>query len=206
MKIAYFRQKNKLVPGILTDKGIIDLCSVSDYFRKREMPDSPLTNDEIGELRKAVESAVDQPGKLLREISLEIGPCVPKPSKIICIGLNYRKHAEESGMPIPLEPIVFTKYSNTLVNYEQDVYLGTEGEHFDYEVELGVVIGERCKNISKEDALNHVFGYCVANDLSCRDLQFKSSQWLLGKSLDQFLPLGKYIVTADEVGDPQRLK
>ena len=84
--------------------------------------------------------------------------------------------------------------------------LGLEGEQFDYEVELGVVIGKKCKNISREQALNYVLGYCVANDLSCRDLQLKTSQWLIGKTLDKFLPLGKYIVTTDEIQDPQQLK
>jgi len=101
---------------------------------------------------------------------------------------------------------VFTKYSNTLTDYGSNIPLGGEGEQFDYEVELGIVIGSKCKNVSKAEALNYVFGYCVANDLSCRDLQFKTSQWLLGKSLDQFLPLGKYLVTADEVADPQDLQ
>jgi len=109
-------------------------------------------------------------------------------------------------MAIPTIPIVFTKYSNTLVDYGKDIPLGKEGEQFDYEVELGVVIGKKCKDVPRDEALNYVLGYCTANDLSCRDLQFKTSQWLLGKSLDHFLPLGKYLVTADEVGDPQKLQ
>ncbi len=109
-------------------------------------------------------------------------------------------------MAIPAIPVVFTKYNNTLINYQQNVSLGKIGEQFDYEVELGVVIGKICKNVSKDSALDFVLGYCVANDLSCRDLQFRSSQWLMGKSLDNFLPLGKYIVTADEVVDPQQLQ
>ena len=174
MKILYYREGDKLLPGILTDEGVIPV------------------NDR---------QAAPRP-----EHELVIGPCVPHPSKIICIGLNYRKHAEESGMPIPAVPVTFTKYNNTLIDYGSDVTLGTVGKEFDYEVELGVVIGKKCKNIPREDALNYVLGYCVANDMSCRDLQFKTSQWLLGKSLDQFLPLGKYLVTADEVGDPQQLQ
>lgn len=206
MKILYFRQNNKLVPGILTDKGVIDVCNASDYFRQRQAADAPLSNDELKELQKIKDRVAGDPAAYLNESALEIGPCVPKPSKIICIGLNYRKHAEESGMAIPVVPVAFTKYSNTLINYAQAVCLGQEGEQFDYEVELGVVIGEKCKNVSERKALDHVFGYCVANDLSCRDLQFKTSQWLLGKSLDQFLPLGKYLVTADEVSDPQQLQ
>jgi 2-keto-4-pentenoate hydratase/2-oxohepta-3-ene-1,7-dioic acid hydratase in catechol pathway len=110
----------------------------------------------------------------------------------------------ESGMEIP--PVAFTKYNNTLTDYGSEVSLGKEGEQFDYEVELGVVIGKRCKNVLQADALNYVPGYCVANDLSCRDLQFKTSQWLIGKSIDQFLPLGKYLITADEIADRQNLQ
>jgi 2-keto-4-pentenoate hydratase/2-oxohepta-3-ene-1,7-dioic acid hydratase in catechol pathway len=110
------------------------------------------------------------------------------------------------GMAVPEVPVAFTKYNNTLTDYGNDILLGKEGEQFDYEVELGVVIGKRCKNVFKEDALNYVMGYCVANDLSCRDLQFKTSQWLIGKSLDNFFPLWKYIVTVDEIGDPQNLQ
>lgn len=207
MKILYFRKNNQLLPGILTAQGIIDVCSASAFFREKELPDAPLSNEDIAELQKLIDIAANQPDIVLPESSVtEIGPCVPRPSKIICIGLNYRKHAEESGMPIPTVPIAFTKYNNTLVDYGKEVRLGAEGEQFDYEVELGVVIGKKCKNVPREKALDYVFGYCAANDLSCRDLQFKTSQWLLGKSLDHFLPLGKCLVTADEVGDPQQLQ
>ncbi|WP_431217385.1 fumarylacetoacetate hydrolase family protein [Puia sp. P3] len=152
------------------------------------------------------EGVVDESGALRKEEDLLIGPCVGTPSKIICIGLNYRQHAFESGMAIPAVPVVFTKYNNTLVGYGGDVSLGKVGSQFDYEVELGVVIGRKCKDVAASEALDYVLGYCVANDLSCRDLQFRTSQWLMGKSLDHFLPLGKYLVTADEVGDPQRLQ
>jgi 2-keto-4-pentenoate hydratase/2-oxohepta-3-ene-1,7-dioic acid hydratase in catechol pathway len=162
-----------------------------------------------GKLRPGVlteEGVIDEFGVLRKEEELVIGPCVASPSKIICIGLNYRQHAYESGMAIPTVPVVFTKYNNTLVDFGGDVSLGKVGQQFDYEVELGVVIGRKCKNVAASGALDYVLGYCVANDLSCRDLQFRTSQWLMGKSLDHFLPLGKYLVTADEVGDPQRLQ
>jgi 2-keto-4-pentenoate hydratase/2-oxohepta-3-ene-1,7-dioic acid hydratase in catechol pathway len=152
------------------------------------------------------EGVLDESGILHKEEDLVIGPCVGTPSKIICIGLNYRQHALESGMAIPTIPVVFTKYNNTLVDFGGDVPLGKVGSQFDYEVELGVVIGRKCKNVAASEALDYVLGYCVANDLSCRDLQFRTSQWLMGKSLDHFLPLGKYLVTADEVGDPQGLQ
>jgi 2-keto-4-pentenoate hydratase/2-oxohepta-3-ene-1,7-dioic acid hydratase in catechol pathway len=162
--------------------------------------------EDLAVFRKIEQNSLQHPGVLIDEHTLVAGPCVPRPGKIICIGLNYRKHALESGMDIPTVPVAFTKYNNTLTDYSSDVRLGEEGLHFDYEVELGIVMGRKCKGVSKQEALNYVLGYCVANDLSCRDLQFKTSQWLLGKSLDQFLPLGKCLVTADEVGDPQNLQ
>ena len=206
MKILYYRQDQTLLPGILTDQGIIEVNKLPGISKRYQFSDTPLTNDDVKEIQQSLSSMQEQALEFLSDTKLEIGPCIPKPSKIICIGLNYRKHAIESGMAIPSVPVAFTKYSNTLTDHGNDIPLGTAGEQFDYEVELGVVIGKKCKNILKEDALSYVLGYCVANDLSCRDLQFKTSQWLLGKSLDHFLPLGKYILTADEVGDPQSLK
>jgi len=163
-------------------------------------------NDRLCRGTLTEEGVIDESGFLRKEEDLVIGPCVGTPSKIICIGLNYRQHAYESGMAIPAVPVVFTKYNNTLVDHGGDVPLGKVGSQFDYEVELGVVMGRKCRNVAASEALDYVLGYCVANDLSCRDLQFRTSQWLMGKSLDHFLPLGKYLVTADEVGDPQRLQ
>ncbi len=193
------------MPGIITNNGVISIDNSTTLFNEKENIDFRLTKQDIEKLKQSMPAFLDK-FELILEESLDIGPCVPNPAKIICIGLNYRRHAIESGMGVPPVPVAFTKYNNTLTEYGNDIPLGTEGEQFDYEVELGVVIGSRCKNVLKEDALNYVLGYCVANDLSCRDLQFKTSQWLLGKSLDRFLPLGKYVVTADEVGDPQDLQ
>lgn len=206
MKILYFRHGDQLWPGIVTKKGVIDIREFSDYPGSRQYNDKPLTIEDLVVFREIEQRIFQNPMALIDEETLIAGPCVPRPAKIICIGLNYRKHALESGMDIPAVPVAFTKYNNTLTDFGSDVRLGEEGLHFDYEVELGIVMGRKCKNVSKEEALNYVLGYCVANDLSCRDLQFKTSQWLLGKSLDQFLPLGKYLVTADEVGDPQNLQ
>lgn len=203
MKILYYKQEGRLVPGIITDAGVININKYNQSIGGRSYSDEPLELSDLDDFLK-----YEKAGKnfLLDENTLQIGPCVPKPAKIICIGLNYRKHALESNMAIPSVPVVFTKYNNTLCDFNADVELGAEGKEFDYEVELGVIIGKKCKNTSREKALDHVLGYCTANDLSCRDLQFKTSQWLLGKSLDGFLPLGKYFVTADEIGDPQRLR
>ncbi len=198
MKILNYRQNNKFVAGIVTDNGVVGIISLTNSSGR-------FTTEDVKALKNSADKFLN-PSELIAESNLEIGACVSNPSKIICIGLNYRKHAIESGMAIPEVPITFTKYNNTLTGYGNDIPLGAQGEQFDYEVELGVVIGKKCKNVSKEDALDYVLGYCVANDLSCRDLQFKTSQWLIGKSLDSFLPLGKYLVTADEIPDPQNLQ
>ena len=206
MKILYYRKENKLYPGILTNEGVIDITGYLIAQHKEWRPEHPLALKDLAELKKLSPDDLKQAGNLLPGKEIAMGPCVPYPPKIICIGLNYRRHAIESGMTIPTVPVVFTKYSNTLTDYGHDVPLGPVGVEFDYEVELGVVIGKKCKNVRREEALDHVLGYCVSNDLSCRDLQFMSSQWLMGKSLDAFLPLGKYMVTADEVGDPQNLQ
>lgn len=194
MKLIYFNYQNKITLGVSTQNGVIALEKFSD---------KNITNADVVEIQDVVKN---HKGSFLDESKLQILSCNPRPSKIICIGLNYRKHAIESGMAIPTIPVVFTKYNNTLIDYGQDVSLGKVGTQFDYEVELGFVIGTKCKNATVENALDFVLGYCVANDLSCRDLQFRTSQWLMGKSLDQFLPLGKYLVTKDEIGNPQKLQ
>ena len=192
------------MPGILTDIGVLAISSLLNN-EKGERRDQPLSLKDIASLKK-IDSTYLRQAQFIPERNLEIGPCVPKPPKIVCIGLNYRTHAVETNMEIPRVPIVFSKYSNTLTGFGADIPLGTEGREFDYEVELGVIMCSKCKYVVKEDALSHVLGYCVANDLSCRDLQFRTSQWLLGKSLDQFLPIGKYLVTTDEIRNPQNLE
>jgi 2,4-didehydro-3-deoxy-L-rhamnonate hydrolase len=130
---------------------------------------------------------------------------VPRPGKILCVGLNYRDHAKETGQAIPTEPVLFSKFANSVVGPGADVLVPPEAGKVDYEAELAVVIGRRASRVAAADALGHVAGYACANDVSARSLQFLSSQWLLGKAIDTFLPLGPFLVTADEVPDPQAL-
>lgn len=158
------------------------------------------------EARHQLDSFVASATGVLDETGLELAPCVPRPGKIICVGLNYRRHAAEAGMAVPQQPVLFSKYSNSLAAHGEGVPLPRVATQCDYEAELVIVMGGEAKNVSEADALEAVFGYCNANDLSARDLQMLSGQWLLGKTLDKFLPLGPYLVTADEVGDPQALQ
>lgn len=135
-----------------------------------------------------------------------LAPCVVKPGKILCVGLNYKKHAEETNSPIPAFPILFNKFANALTAHDTPVRVPNVTSKMDYEAELAIVIGKTAFNVNEDEALDYVFGYCAANDFSARDLQLRTSQWLLGKSLDGFCPLGPRLVTADEVGDPNRLE
>jgi len=131
---------------------------------------------------------------------------IPRPPKVICIGLNYRDHAIESNMPIPTIPVVFSKFSNTVISPGDQVVLPKNSEKPDFEAELAFVIGKPGRHISKENALDHVFGYTIINDVSARDFQLQTSQWLVGKTFPTFCPMGPWIVTSDEIGDPHNLR
>lgn len=130
---------------------------------------------------------------------------VPRPGKIICVGLNYRDHAAETGKAVPTEPVLFAKFANSVVADGAAVPIPPETDEADWEAELGVVIGSRAARVSVADALGHVAGYTCMNDLSARDLQRNGGQWTRGKAIDGFLPMGPWLLTADEVPDPQRL-
>ena len=130
---------------------------------------------------------------------------VPRPGKLICIGLNYRDHAAESNMPIPERPVVFSKFATAVLAPGEPVVLPTTSTQVDYEAELAVVIGRRAKNVSCSRALDYVLGYTCFNDISARDFQFADGQWQRGKSCDTFAPMGPTIVTADTVPDPHKL-
>jgi 2-keto-4-pentenoate hydratase/2-oxohepta-3-ene-1,7-dioic acid hydratase in catechol pathway len=143
-----------------------------------------------------------------REIPPDIifGPPIPDPDKILCIGLNYREHARESGLEVPSVPVVFAKFRNSLIGPGAAIELPAVSQQVDYEGELAVVIGSRCKNISATDALSVVAGYSAFNDVSARDLQLQVSQWTTGKAIDTFAPMGPGMIPAHLVPDPQELE
>lgn len=130
---------------------------------------------------------------------------VTHPEKILCIGLNYRRHALESHLAIPSSPMVFSKFTNALAAHQESVPIPSVTTQLDYEVELALVIGHRAHHLTVQEALSCVWGYTIADDISARDLQMQTSQWLLGKSCDKFLPLGPLLVSADEIPDPDAL-
>ncbi len=150
-------------------------------------------------------STLKAQGILVDLDAVRLLPPVLRPGKVVCLGLNYRDHAIESGMPIPTYPILFHKVAGSLTGHQHPIILPRISTQVDYEAELAFVIGRRGKYISEAEALNYVAGYTIANDVSARDLQFRTTQWTSGKMLDTFGPLGPALVTRDEVPNPQAL-
>ena len=197
MKLLRYGKLGKEKPGILDKDGRIrDLSAhVSDITGDTISPKA------LAKLRKIkIETLPLVKGKP------RIGSCVANPQKFIAIGLNYSDHAAESGLKVPDEPVVFTKQVSCLSGPNDTVTLPPKSKKGDWEVELGVIIGTKAKNIKKADALKYVAGYCTINDLSEREFQVeRSGQWTKGKSYDTFGPIGPWLVTSDEVKDPQKL-
>lgn len=137
---------------------------------------------------------------------VEVGAPIPDPDKIICLGLNYADHAAETHAQLPQHPILFAKFRNSLIGPQAPIVLPRFSTEIDYEAELAVVIGRTCKDVSAEDALSYVAGYTIMNDVSARDWQFHTGQWMAGKAIDTFAPMGPGIVPASEIPDPQHLK
>lgn len=211
MFLLTFRQGGDYRLGIRTEKGILDVAAANQALRIPGLAETPQAFFSAGaaalrgleDCASAALQSESQMGWFLDEAKIDPGPCVPYPGKIICVGLNYRNHARESGLEIPKVPVLFAKYANALAAHGEPIPLPAKVKKFDYEAELAVVIGSRTRYVAEEDALKSVLGYCNANDVSERELQGITSQWLLGKSLDKFLPLGPYLLTADQAGDPQ---
>jgi 2-keto-4-pentenoate hydratase/2-oxohepta-3-ene-1,7-dioic acid hydratase in catechol pathway len=193
MKLLRYGPAGQESPGLLGADGVIrDLSGVvMDIAGDTLLPDSL---ERLRRLDPATLPAV--PG------TPRIGPCVGQVGKFICIGLNYSDHAAESNMPVPKEPIVFMKATSAIIGPDDDVVLPRGSQKSDWEVELGVVIGKPAKYVEDADALSHVAGYCVINDLSERAYQLGGTgQWVKGKSADTFGPIGPWLVTRDEVAD-----
>ena len=199
-----FEKNGEFKLGIKTSKGILDVeAAVSAAGADLPTTTEALCEaglDSVSKYNPIIDAAADD--LFIDETTVTYGSVIQKPEKVICVGLNYRRHAEESNMAIPTAPVLFSKFNNSLTGHMHDVDV-TGLEQLDYEAELGLVIGKTAKNVSVDDALDYVFGYCNANDLSERALQFVSGQWFVGKSIDGFLPTGPYLMTADEAGDPQ---
>ncbi len=208
MKLTTFQTDEGNQLGIVTERGVLDVAAAAAAagVPRAITPDAVYGrgNAVLERLRALVETATDA-SLYLNKSDLTYGPAVPNPGKILCVGLNYQKHAAETGAEPPAEPVLFSKFNNSIAAPNEGIPLQADWTRVDYESELGVVMGATVRNVAVEEALQAVFGYCNMNDLSERRLQMLSGQWLLGKTLDKFLPLGPYVVTADEIPDPQNL-
>lgn len=197
MKLLRYGESGNENPGMLDENGVIR--DLSGYVN--DISEETLLPENIEKLKKIDFNS-------LPEVSgdVRLGPCVGKIGNFICIGLNYSDHAKESNMEVPKEPVIFSKITSSICGPNDDVIIPRNAIKTDWEVELGVVIGKSAKYVDEKDALDHVAGYCVINDLSEREYQLeRSGQWIKGKSCDTFGPIGPWLVTPDEVGDPQNL-
>lgn len=215
MKIVSFLRDDALCTGALLANDLVldfshpgaDLPAADGPLDWCDLDGAP--HQAARRLVDAVDSRRDEltaSGAIVPLASVTLEAPVPRPGKVICIGLNYRDHAEESGMDIPELPLVFSKFSSCVVGPEANVVLPPGAKEVDYEAEFGVVIGRTASRVKAEDAMDHVLGYCNVNDVSARDFQFADGQWQRGKSCETFCPAGPFLATADEIADPHALR
>ncbi|MBA3323731.1 MAG: fumarylacetoacetate hydrolase family protein [Rhodobacteraceae bacterium] len=198
MKLVRFGDAGSEKPGMIEEGGALrDLSAVV-----ADIGGAILSDEGLERLRGIDPAELPQV-----ETPVRLGPCVAGVGKFVCIGLNYADHAAESGLQVPPEPVIFMKATSAICGPDDDVAIPRGSKKTDWEVELGVVIGTRTKYVPEAEALNHVAGYCVINDVSERAFQTeRAGQWTKGKSCDTFGPTGPWLVTRDEVADPQNLK
>ncbi len=201
MKLFRFGKEGQEKPGVILSSGrSVDVSGFgSDYTEKF------FTEDGISKLKKWLEQHADSCPEV--KWGERFGSCIARPSKIICVGLNYAKHAAESGAEIPKEPILFFKSTTALCGPNDNLIIPRNSHKTDWEVELAVVIGKKATYVEFENAMDFVAGYCTHNDYSEREFQLeRGGQWVKGKSADSFAPLGPWLVTKDEIADPHKLR
>jgi 2-keto-4-pentenoate hydratase/2-oxohepta-3-ene-1,7-dioic acid hydratase in catechol pathway len=213
MLLAIKQSDGKETLGVKTAAGIIDVAKANALLglHAPQTLEGLLRSGHAKALHELV-AAASAPAAgpaILDEKAITYGRLFTHPSKIICVGLNYRAHINETGEKLPKQPILFNKYNNALAAHQSTITLPPKdvSYKFDYETELLIVIGKTARNVSEADALDHVAGYAIGHDFSARDLQLETGgQWMVGKTLDGFAPIGPYFVSADLVGDPNDLK
>lgn len=198
MKLIRFGEAGAEKPGVIIDDNYFDVSNlVSDY------DEAFFAGDAIRQLAEDIKTA----DLSLVDKGVRLGPALARPSKIICIGLNYRDHAAETNAPIPVEPIVFFKATSAIVGPNDDLEIPKNSVKTDWEVELAIVIGKKAKYVTEEQAMEHVAGYVLHNDYSEREFQLeRNGQWVKGKSCDTFAPIGPFIATPDEIADVHNLR
>lgn len=200
MKLIRFRENGKVKPGVILNDTYYDASSFGEDYNEKFFE-----SDGLNRLQHFVETSKDQLKALSGDVSLD-SPFA-RPSKIVCIGLNYADHAKETNATIPKEPIVFFKSTSAIIGPNDDVIIPRNSKKTDWEVELAVVIGKKASYVEEADAMNYVAGYCLHNDLSEREFQLeRGGQWVKGKSCDTFAPLGPFLATKDEITDVDNLR
>jgi 2-keto-4-pentenoate hydratase/2-oxohepta-3-ene-1,7-dioic acid hydratase in catechol pathway len=197
MKLLNFLVGGEVRAGLVRDGGVEDLSALGLWHGP-----VPVKREELAEIAQRLSTPTSP---TLPLDSLRVAPVVIAPEKIICVGLNYRRHAAEAHMEIPAVPAIFGKFANSLSAHRAKIALPPVDYKYDYEAELGVVMGREAWQISEADALSYVAGYCCVNDLSARGPQLATTQWMAGKILDGFFPAGPFLVTTDSIPDPQNL-
>ena len=207
MKLATIFWNNRTELAVSTANGLVPISLIgnSELSAHSESLNGFMTNHDFLKTLKTEINIKSSELKTLKEGEFRYLPAVGKPGKILCIGLNYKSHIKETREEPPEYPVIFSKFSNSLAASEESIPLPLNSKEVDYEGELGIIIGKEASMVPENEALGHVFGYFAGNDVSARDLQKKTSQWLLGKSCEKFFPTGPYVVTADEIPDPQNL-
>ncbi|MBP2078084.1 fumarylacetoacetate hydrolase family protein [Oceanobacillus polygoni] len=193
--------------NLLISKGEKENVAMESVFPADPNQFYSIGNGIINKAKEALDYALSHTnGKtVLQREAVILGPPVPNPSKIICVGRNYAEHVAEMKGDLPENPVLFAKFTNALIGPEDTIEKSAATEKLDYEVELTIVIGKEASKVSQEDALDYIAGYTIGNDTSARDLQKRTPQWLQGKSLDRTTPIGPWVVPADEIGDPSNL-
>jgi 2-keto-4-pentenoate hydratase/2-oxohepta-3-ene-1,7-dioic acid hydratase in catechol pathway len=208
VRLCTFLRESELGPGVVVGDAVVDLRMALDgqddelTTTRHVVALEPSRRGQVAEAAEQLASAGDVAGELS---DLRLGPPIPDPEKIICLGLNYRDHAKEAGLDVPRAPILFGKYRNSLIGSRETIVPPPGAIDVDYEGELAIVVGKVARGVAAENALDHVAGAMPLNDVSARVLQTQTTQWMAGKAIDTFAPCGPTLVTLDEIGDLQAL-
>jgi acylpyruvate hydrolase len=210
MRLVTYETDGARRAGILLDEAIVDAHAAAHEAGLDGAVQRWESNRTIIQADQQSRAALIEAAAAMSEIAVSVANTrlhapIPDPEKILCMGLNYRDHAEEAGLPLPEVPLFFAKFRNSLIGPADEIVIPTASDKIDYEAELAVVIARRCRDLSSEQALDYVAGAMAFNDVSARDLQLQASQWTMGKAIDTFAPCGPALVTLDELGDPHAL-
>ncbi|WP_257348895.1 fumarylacetoacetate hydrolase family protein [Pseudalkalibacillus decolorationis] len=207
MKLVTFTKNDQDFVGTVIDNLVINL---NHLLAEPSLTMMDIVERGLSYIKKIETKLTDLDMDNGQEFILNIDEIVfkaplPNPGKVVCVGLNYMDHCREQNVEPPKAPLIFSKWSSCVVGHGENVILPIESTQVDYEAELGVIIGKKGKSITEDNVFDHIFGYVIVNDISARDVQFADGQWARGKSYDTFAPCGPYLVTVDEVSDPQKL-